>query len=90
LKRSALLFPTVALGLALTGCGGSDDDGGSDGGDKEPAAETAISEADFVEQANTICLDASTELEAEADLLDESSDLEAFMTDTAVRNSMRR
>lgn len=86
MKRSALLFPTVALGLALalTGCGGSDD--GSDGAEQEPAAETAISEADFVEGANTICLDASTELQAEADLLDESSDLEAFMTDTAVPN----
>jgi hypothetical protein len=82
--RSALLLllPSVALGLALalTGCGGSDT--GSD--DKASATETAISETDFVERANAICLDASEELQAQADELDESSDLEAFITDTAV------
>jgi ABC-type glycerol-3-phosphate transport system substrate-binding protein len=84
MKRSALLLPAVALALSLTaaGCGGSDSDS-SDGGD----APASISKADFTEQANTICSDASDELQtAGAELTDQSTQEEvvAFVTDTAV------
>jgi hypothetical protein len=86
MKRSALLLPAVALALSLTaaGCGGSDSDS-SDGGD----APASISKADFTEQANAICSDASDELQtAGADLTDQSTQDEvvAFVTDTAVPN----
>jgi ABC-type glycerol-3-phosphate transport system substrate-binding protein len=86
MKRSALLLPAVALALSLTaaGCGGSDSDS-SDGGD----APASISKADFTEQANTICSDASDELRtAGAELTDQSTQEEvvAFVTDTAVPN----
>lgn len=78
MKRPALFLPTVALafGLAVTGCGGSDE-------------APAISHDDFVTQANEICADASAELqEAGADLTDTSSeeDLIAFIEDTAIPN----
>jgi ABC-type glycerol-3-phosphate transport system substrate-binding protein len=86
MKRSALLLPAVALALSLTaaGCGGSDSES-SDGGD----APASISKADFTEQANTICSDASDELQtAGAELTDQSTQEEvvAFVTDTAVPN----
>jgi ABC-type glycerol-3-phosphate transport system substrate-binding protein len=86
MKRSALFLPALALAVSLvaSGCGGSSSDDSSDGGDA-PAA--SISEADFTEQANTICSDASDELQtAGADLTDQSTQDEvvAFVTDTAI------
>lgn len=85
MKRPALLLPSalLVLGLALSACGGSDDSS-SDAGDKP--ADAAISQADFVEQANAICSDAGDAFDAEAAKLDESSDIEAFVTDVAVPN----
>jgi hypothetical protein len=85
MKRSALFLPALALAVSLvaTGCGGSSDNS-SDGGDA-PAA--SISKADFTEQANTICSDASDDLQtAGADITDQSTqdELVAFVTDAAI------
>jgi hypothetical protein len=84
MKRTTLLFPAIALALSLVATGCSSDS--SDGGDDSTAS---ISKADFTEQANTICSDASAELQtAGADLTDQSTQDEvvAFVTDTAVPN----
>jgi len=86
MSRSALVLPALALalGLALTGCGGSD---GSDSDAKSDAP--AISHDDFVEQANAICADANADLQAAgADLGTNPTqdDLVAFISDTAVPN----
>jgi ABC-type glycerol-3-phosphate transport system substrate-binding protein len=85
MKRSALFVPALALAVSLvaTGCGGSSDDSSDGGG--APAA--SISKADFTEQANTICSDASDDLQtAGADITDQSTqdELVAFVTDAAI------
>ncbi len=89
MKRSALILPAIALALSLTaaGCGGSD--GSSDASSDPTSAAPAISHDDFVTQANTICSDASDELQtASAELTDTSTQEEvvAFVTDTAIPN----
>lgn len=54
--RLAVLFATMALAAtAVAGCGGGDDADAGTAGDATTAA-TQLTEAEFVAQANTICL----------------------------------
>ncbi len=88
MKRAALFLPALALGLALTGCGGSDGSV-SDSDAASEAAVPAISHDDFVEQANGICTDANADLDAAGSKLAETpteDELVAFITDTAIPN----
>jgi len=78
-RTAALPALLLSLGLALTGCGGGD----------EEAAPEPISKADFTTQANKICADGSAELAAAADELGEDptqEQIEGFASDTVVPN----
>jgi hypothetical protein len=88
MKRSALFLPALALALSLvaTGCGGGSDDK-NDSSD-EPAA-SAISSADFLEQANQICADGNVDINAAGDALGEAptaEEIAAFSTDVVAPN----
>lgn len=86
MKRPALFLPALAMAVSLvaTGCGGSDD---KDDSSDEPAA--AISQADFVEQANQICADGNVEIDAAGDALGAAptdEEIATFSTDVVIPN----
>jgi hypothetical protein len=90
MKRSALFVPALALTVSLlaAGCGGSDDSAGKDDSAPEPAA-SAITSADFADQANQICADGNAEIDTAGDELGEApsqEDVTAFATDVLVPN----
>lgn len=85
MKRTALL-PALILGLslALTGCGGSDDD---DKGSDDPTTAASITKPDFIEQADGICKAGNATLDAAAQALGDTPDqaaVEAFVTSSAI------
>lgn len=84
--RGALTAIALCLTVALTGCGGSDSDGGSDGDPTSEAA--AITQDELIEQGNAICDAGNAEIEAagaEVDTTDPAA-LEAAITDVVIPN----
>jgi len=57
-KALWLLVLALATGLIAAGCGDDDDDGGDEGGE-------ALTEQEFITQADQICSDGDAEIEAE-------------------------
>ena len=88
MRRSALFLPALVLTLGglVTGCGGSDGSDASDDADGGSSAAPAISHDDFIEQADAICTQASTDLGNAGADLGPDDDLVAFIQDTAVPN----
>jgi hypothetical protein len=82
-KALWLLVLALATGLIATGCGGDDDD--DDGGDDAPTKE------EFVADANQVCEEGNTELDAAAEQVfgkdrPTAEDEGTFITETLVPN----
>ncbi|MCW2792697.1 MAG: hypothetical protein JWO76_1795 [Nocardioides sp.] len=89
MTRTQLLLPSIALavGLAVSGCGGKEDSGSKADASSSPTL--AITTADFTAQANAICAAGNEEIQTAADALGDGptqEQIEAFASDTLVGN----
>ncbi|MCW2845071.1 MAG: hypothetical protein JWN22_2987 [Nocardioides sp.] len=89
MTRTHLLLPTIALavGLAVSGCGGKDDSGAK--ADPSASPTLSITTADFTTQANAICAAGNTDIQTAAGALGDSptqEQMDAFASDTLVPN----
>ena len=86
LKRILALGAAGAIAVGLAACG---DDDGDDTSATDTTTATAISEDDFVAQADQICADGDADIDEQADAQfgngePSQADLEAFASDTLV------
>src|SRR5687768_9250452 len=78
-RRFTAIIAALLLAVTVAACGGDDDDGG--GGE-------ALSEAEFVEQANKICADGEAELDEQQPDSENPSpeEIEEYIDDVLVPN----